>query len=87
MADDAAIAVAALRERIGSLDDKIAAAHRRMDGVEGNIRVDLKEIYTMLATINSHIDQNKGSKAVWMLLASVFGGVIVAAGTALIKLI
>lgn len=87
MADDARIEVAALRERIGALDDKIGAAHRRMDGVESNIRVDLKEIYTMLATINSHIDQNKGGRAVWALIGTVFGGVIVAAVTAIVKLI
>jgi len=90
--EDLRVSVATIRERVGSLDDKISAAHKRMDKFETTIRDEYREIRSELKTIaeelkpvHAYINRGKGWAAAGMFLAGLFGGVIVAGIVFLMK--
>ncbi len=74
--EEAKIQLAAIRERVGSLDDKIGAAHRRMDGMDQMVREDLKAIYQKLDGLIAHMNHSKGAQAAYIVVAGVLGTVI-----------
>lgn len=84
--DDVRVTLATLRERIGSIDDRAIAAHRRLDKFEDWMRSEfkiisdqMKEFNEKLEPINAYINRGRGWASAAILLAGIFGGSIVTA--------
>jgi len=81
--EDPRIALAALQERMVTLDNKISASHARIDKLEILISQDLSEIKDgfndmskELKEVMGWMNRSKGWAAAVMLMASVLGGLI-----------
>lgn len=63
--------IARMQERIGSLADKILAAHTRIDGLNVEVKKELDEIGKDVKTLLANMHENKGSKATWVLVGGL----------------
>lgn len=63
-------------ERLGQLDQKITAAHNRVDKVEGIIREDLKELKTELNKVVAWMNRSLGWAAALLFVGGIIGTLI-----------
>lgn len=75
------VELAALKERLISIDGKVSAAHSRIDKTEqlikddfGEIKADLKSLALKLEDVTSIINRGKGWATAALLLAGILGG-------------
>jgi SUMO ligase MMS21 Smc5/6 complex component len=64
---------AEIRERLGALDAKVTAAHKRLDKHEQDVKESLNEIKESLKELNAHMNKGKGMAALIVLLAGSTG--------------
>lgn len=80
--DDPRVAIAAIQERLGSLDGKVTSAHSRVDKMESLIREDLKEMKAEFKEVSNELKDviawmNSGKASIKIMLA--IGGVAASA--------
>lgn len=64
-------------EKLGVLDAKLSAAHKRIDDLEKGIGEDLKEIKADVKALNAYMNRGKGWAAAVILLAGSAGALVV----------
>jgi len=79
--NDPKVTIAKIEEKIVSLNDKVEAAHRRVDNMQLLIRDDLNEIKESFKEVSSELkdvvawmNRGKGWAAAAFALASLIGG-------------
>jgi hypothetical protein len=73
---DPHIEIARIQERIGAIDAKADAAHKRMDSMDALIRSDIKDLVDDIKTLMAWMNHKKGHDAAMLVAASAVGGVV-----------
>jgi predicted nucleic acid-binding Zn-ribbon protein len=68
--------IARVQERIGSLNDRIVAAHTRIDGLTKEVKDELDEISRDVKTLLANMHEARGGKAAWVLVGSLGVGLL-----------
>lgn len=76
MSDELRVDLIRTQERIGSLADKIIAAHTRIDGLNFEVKKELDEISKDVKELLRYMHEAKGGKAAWVLVGSLGIGLI-----------
>lgn len=70
-------------KQLGAIEQKADAAHKRLDDMQGEFKDTLKELSREVKELNANMNQQKGAKAMLIIIGSVVGSAI----TFLMKLI
>lgn len=65
-----------IRERIGALDAKVDAAHKRVDKIENSLSVDLLEIKKDLKIVVAWMNRSLGWAAALLFVGGILGFVL-----------
>lgn len=81
--DQAQVALAALQERLVSINDKATAAHSRVDKLEllyrddlKEIKQDIKEMSNHLNTVSNWMHRGRGIAAALVIIAGLLGSLV-----------
>lgn len=82
MAEDVRIDIARVQEKIGAVQAAVDKAHSRVDGLQKEVKEELKGISTDVKILVAHMNQEKGSKAAY----ATIGALVIALAGALAKI-
>lgn len=74
--DELKIDLVRVQERIGALQGSVDKAHTRIDGLNSDVKKELDEISSDVKLLLANMNQNKGSKAAWVLVGSLAIGLL-----------
>lgn len=85
MSEELKLDIVRVQERIGGLQASVDKAHTRIDGLNAEVKKELDEISKDVKELLANMNQNKGSKAAWILVGSLSIGLIGTLAKILIK--
>lgn len=76
MSEELKIDLVRVQEKIGALTASVDKAHTRIDGLNAEVKKDLDTISKDVKELLANMNQNKGSKAAWILVGSLAIGLL-----------